>query len=205
MSTMLMGNGNGTTAQAKSPIERFMPVFEVEQRHEVHVDAPPQLTWAAAYGLRLDRSPLIRLIFALRTWPARLRGTQSDPIEAGMIARMLCLGWGVLEEEPGKRIVMGAVCQPWKREVVFKPLTPEKFVSFDTPGYAKIAWTLEVEPAADATSIARTETRVVTTDPVSSKRFRAYWSTVHPGVSLIRRLALRMVRKEAERAVGTAA
>jgi hypothetical protein len=204
MSTMLLGKQNGT-AQAKAGIERFMPTYEVMHRHEIHVDAPPDLTWAAAYGLRMERSWLIRLIFAMRTWPARLRGTQSQPIEAGMIARMLCIGWGALAEEPGKRIVMGAVCQPWKREVVFKPLAPDAFASFNTPGYAKIVWTIEVDMAPDGTSIARTETRVVTTDPASRQRFRAYWSTVQPGVALIRRLALRMVKKEAERAVDTAA
>jgi hypothetical protein len=39
-----------------------------------------------------------------------------------------------------------------------------------------------------------TETRVATTDPVSRKRFRRYWRVVSPGIRLIRRISLRMVR-----------
>jgi hypothetical protein len=45
-------------------------------------------------------------------------------------------------------------------------------------------------------------TRVTTTDPESRKRFRRYWATYSPGIVLIRREALRIIKNEAERGKG---
>jgi hypothetical protein len=102
---------------------------------------------------------------------------------------------------------MGAVCQPWQGEVVFRPLPPTEFVAFDEPGYAKIAWTLEVAPEGDRTCTFRTRTRVATTDDEARRRFRRYWSMFSPGIVLIRLEALRMLRSVAEHraAMGAAA
>jgi len=44
-----------------------------------------------------------------------------------------------------------------------------------------------------------TETRAVATDPVARARFRRYWALVSPGVSTIRWLSLRPLKREAER------
>jgi hypothetical protein len=94
---------------------------------------------------------------------------------------------------------MGAVTQPWRQEVHFHGLPAEEFVAFCEPGYAKIAWTIEVEPAGLSSSVFSTETRVVTTDPVSRERFRRYWALLSPGILIIRYETLRLVRVEAER------
>ena len=67
------------------------------------------------------------------------------------------------------------------------------------PGYAKIAWTLRVDPITAAESVARTETRVLTTDAAARAKFRWYWSFASPGVVLIRRVLLRLVKADAER------
>jgi hypothetical protein len=40
---------------------------------------------------------------------------------------------------------------------------------------------------------------VLATDPVSRARFRRYWAALSPGILLIRREALRLVKAEAER------
>jgi hypothetical protein len=51
-------------------------------------------------------------------------------------------------------------------------------------------------------SVARTETQVMTTDPVARARCRRYWSLVSPGVVSIRRTLLRGLKAEAERRMG---
>jgi len=48
-------------------------------------------------------------------------------------------------------------------------------------------------------SLARTETRVMTTDPAARRKFRRYWSIFSPGIVLIRRVALRLTKLDAER------
>jgi hypothetical protein len=45
----------------------------------------------------------------------------------------------------------------------------------------------------------RTETRATTTDPVSRAKFRRYWAFLSPGIILIRRMSLGLVKREAER------
>jgi len=63
----------------------------------------------------------------------------------------------------------------------------------------KIVWTLRADPIAAAESVARTETRVATTDPNSRAAFMRYWPMVAPGIVLIRRISLGIVKREAER------
>ena len=127
----------------------------------------------------------------------------SAPVEErppqSLIDECLSIGWGVLAQESGREIVVGAVTQPWKGDVKFRALPPDEFAAFREPGFAKIAWTIRAEPLGPATSRFYTETRVATTDAEARKRFRRYWTVVSPGVRLIRRETLRLVRADAER------
>ena len=106
---------------------------------------------------------------------------------------------GVLADIPGREIVVGAVTKPWEANVTFHALRPDEFGAFHEPDYVKIVWTLRADPIGETESIFRTETRVMTTDPVARARFRRYWSFFSPGIVLIRWLSLEPVRKEAER------
>ncbi len=102
-------------------------------------------------------------------------------------------------------MVVGAVTQPWKANVVFRALSPGDFPLFAERGYAKIAWTLRADSDGRGGSIARTETRVAITDAASRARFRVYWSLASPGIILIRRAGLRAVKRAAERAAARTA
>ena len=188
------------------PIDVFMPKPEVDECHTVHVDAPADLTFAAAKALDLQASPVNAAVIALRTLPARLRGEEvREEASEGLLAETRAMGWGQLAEVPGRAIVMGAVCQPWEGEVVFRPLPADEFAAFAEPGYAKIVWTLEVEPDGDTACTFRTRTRVATTDTEARRRFRRYWSIFSPGILLIRLEALRLLRASAQqRAAATA-
>jgi hypothetical protein len=63
----------------------------------------------------------------------------------------------------------------------------------------KIAWTLRADPVAESESIFRTETRVTTTDQTARTKFRWYWARFSPGIILIRRVMLGLLKAEAER------
>jgi hypothetical protein len=94
---------------------------------------------------------------------------------------------------------MGAVTRPWEPNVVFRPIPSDEFAGFNEPGYVKIIWTLRSDAISATESIARTDTRVTTTDSAARAKFRLYWAFLSPGILLIRRVALSMVKKEAER------
>jgi hypothetical protein len=178
-------------------LDRFMPAYEVAERHEIDVAAPSTDTYAAECAVDFQRSAVVRAIFRSREL---MLGASSDTAAppSPFLSQALSMGWGVLAEEPGRELVMGAVTQPWQAHVVFRALPPDQFAAFHEAGYVKIIWTLESEALSDSTSVARTITRVQTTDDESRSRFRRYWATFSPGILLIRYQALGLVRADAE-------
>lgn len=179
-------------------LDRFIPRYDVVERHQIPVAAPADITLAAACESDPFGSPMVRCIFRAREV---LLGARSDnaPRPRGLLALTKSLGWGVLDEVPGREIIMGAVTQPWRADVVFRPLPAEQFASFNEPGFVKIAWTLRADPQNSGASVFRTETRAVATDATARAAFRCYWACVSPGVGLIRMLMLTPVKQEAER------
>lgn len=190
--------GTHRMSMALDPLlDRFLPDWEVAERHEIEVCAPIDLTYLAFRAVDFEESPVIRLIIRLRQLVLRGKpGKYTGPRTP--LDRALAMGWGVLCDVPGRTLVLGAVTQPWKAVPVFRALPPAEFAEFNEPGYAKIIWSMAADESGWNRSLGCTETRVKLTDPASRRRFRLYWALVSPGVLLIRRVLLRRVRKEAE-------
>jgi hypothetical protein len=187
-----------SAAEEDALLDQFIPVYEVVERHHVHVAAPAHITLAAAREQDLQSSSLVRAIFKAR---ALVLGSAPDrqPRPRPMLELVQSLGWGLLAEVAGREVVVGAVTRPWEADVKFRAIPPTAFAGFWDPGYVKIAWTLRVDPVAADGSVFRTETRAVSTDPYARALFRRYWSFVSPGVGLIRWLSLGPLKADAER------
>jgi hypothetical protein len=184
--------------EADPLLDRFIPVYDVAERHRIEIAAPPDITFAAACEQDLMALPVARTIFRAREI---LLGSEPDRAAhpRGLLAMTKSIGWGVLAEVPGREIVMGTVTQPWHANVVFRSPPPSEFAAFNEPDYVKIVWTLRADPAGANGSIFRTETRVVATDATARARFRRYWSFLSPGIILIRSASLGPLKREAER------
>ncbi len=179
-------------------LDRFMPEYDVVERHSISIAAPAAEVLAAAKEQDLFELPLVQAIFRARELALGASpGDRAQP--RGLLAGTRSLGWGVLAERPGREIVVGAVTKPWESDVTFRALPPDDFAAYHTPGEVKIVWTLRADPVDGGRSIFRTETRAVATDPIARDRFRRYWSLVSPGVSAIRWLSLQPLKREAER------
>ena len=183
---------------ADALLDRFMPAYEVVERHRVRVRASAAITLAAARDQDLLASPVIRAIFK-----ARATALGSRPDERArprpLIPQMLSLGWGILVDVPDREIVMGAVTKPWEPNPRFHAIGPEQFAAFNDPEYVKIVWSLRADPLGADQSMFRTETRAVATDAFARLKFRRYWALVSPGVALIRQASLGPLKAEAER------
>jgi hypothetical protein len=193
------GHPSLPSAEDADPLlDRFMPTYEVAERHHIRVAASADLTFAAACEQDLMALPIVRAIFKTREL---VLGSEPDVVERprGLLALTKSIGWGVLTEVPNREIVVGAVTQPWYANVVFHPLPPDEFVAFDEPDYVKIVWTLRADPTGSNESVFRTETRVATTDASARAKFRWYWAKFSPGIALIRWLSLGPTRRDAER------
>ena len=188
---------------ADTLLDRFIPAYDVSERHQIRVAAPAEVTLAAAREMDLLHTPLVRWIFRGRELVMGSRpDDQARPRE--LLPLVLSLGWGVLQEVPGREVIVGAVTKPWEANVVFRALPPDEFATFHEPGWVKIVWTLRVDPLAADECVFRTETRVATTDGVARTKFRRYWAFVSAGIVLIRWMMLEPLKAEAERRHATA-
>lgn len=179
-------------------LDRFIPEYDVVERHSISIAAPASDVMAAAREQDLRDLPLVNAIFKARELAfGAAPGDRDQP--SGLLAATRSLGWGVLAERPDREIVVGAVTRPWEANVTFQALPPEQFAEYCAPGEVKIVWTLRADPVGTGRSIFRTETRAVATDSIARARFRNYWSFVSPGVSAIRWLSLQPLKREAER------
>ena len=178
-------------------LDRFMPTYEVVERHHIHVAAPAAVTLAVARDTDLLANPAVRAIISRRELLLGARRT-SRARPAGLLAEMQSLGWVVLAEIPEREIVVGAVTRPWEANVTFHSVPPSKFARFNTPDYVKIAWTLRADPVDATSTVFRTETRAAATDALARAKFRRYWSWLSPGIVLIRLLMLRGLKQQAE-------
>ena len=187
------------TVEEQDPLlDRFMPTYEIAERHHMRIAAPATVTLDVARHADLQASPVVRTL--IRAREVILGATRDDRQRPrGLLAEVQSLGWGVLAETPGREVVVGAVTKPWEPDVTFRALPPDQFASFNEVGYVKIAWTIRADPVNATESVFRTETRAVATDPSARSRFRRYWSFLSPGIIIIRWALLGPVKKEAER------
>ena len=169
-------------------LERCLPQYDVTEAHAVVVDADTEVTWRAARRGDLSQSAVIRALLELRSLPNRLqRVAKGHPAESARpplnLDDMERVGFLLLCERPGHEIVFGSVVQPWKA-VTDSDAAPrveaDRFATFDTPGYVKVAFNIRVEPYGRGRSLITTETRTAATDPASLHRFSRYWLLVGP-------------------------
>ena len=182
------------------PLDPFIADPEIDEQHETRVRGPVAVAMKTLRELDVNRSPLVWLIFNLRTLPTRLRGGPVQWEYKGLVDQMLAIGWGVLAVIPDRLFVAGAITKPWEADVQFRALPPAEFERFDEPGYVKIVWTLEADELPSGhESIVRTRIRVKTTDPSARNRFRRYWAILSPGIILVHYEIVRLARRELKR------
>ena len=117
----------------------------------------------------------------------------------GFVEELLQMGWGILAEEKDRWLVAGAVCQPWRADVVMRSIPSEQFAAYSEPGQVKIIWTMEEDPLDEGRSRFSTETRAVGTDADAKARFQRYYRRFGVGMVLVRWLLLPAVRRQAQR------
>ena len=181
---------------ADSLVDKWMPVHEVAEVHDARIAAPVAATWAAIEALDFQKSAIVRTIFRSREI---LLGASPQPAAAPtrMLDQLRAGGWTVLEELPGREIVLGTVTQPWKADVVFRAIPRDAYAAFDSADYVKIVISFAADSLGPAESRFRTETRVLTTDAAARAKFRRYWAFLSPGIILIREQGRALLVREA--------
>jgi hypothetical protein len=163
-----------------TPLDVWLPEYDVRERHDARLAAPPETALAAALGIPVAPDALVRALF-------RLRGLPSGGTLEGIVRG---LGFAELDRSP-TRLVLGAAGRPW---------TPRGgLVGWEQagPGQVRMAFALWAEPAGDGAVLA-TETRVQALGESARRAFRRYWLAVGPFSALIRRRWLRAAVRAVE-------
>ena len=193
-----------TEPVASTVLDRLIPTFQTADRYSTLVAASPDRVWAALSQVTTGELRLFRVLMGVRVLPGRLvrspraRFAADEPL-LGWAVRF---GFAILGADPGRELAFGAIGQPWRPAGGHGAAVADgdDFTAFDQAGYAKMAASFQLDPAAGgrATQLS-TETRVACTDPTSGRRFARYWRLIRPASGAIRQSWLTAIKRRAER------
>jgi len=182
-------------------LDKFVPEYDFGEVHSTRLSAPPKRALEEIKLVNLGEMSLVRLLFAVRSIPARVGGKRGLPSEKAesLYEQMLDFGFVLLAEELGRELVFGGIGQMFKASGGLKPVfrDADEFVAFGEPGYAKVAMNFSVGRVDGSTELC-TETRILATDAASRRRFGRYWWLIRPGSALVRRSWLGAAKRRAE-------
>jgi len=180
-----------------SRLDEFAPVWQFNERHDLHIAAPPERVYDAIRRVRADEITLFRTLTWIR------RGGRPLPegiLNAGKRDSLIDVatrsGFVRLADEAPRELVVGtAVAAP--RSAHRRLLGPDAFRRPLPPGYALATMNFLVRPDGAGGSLVSTETRIFANSPAVRRRFAVYWRLIYPGSSLIRAMWLRAIARRA--------
>ncbi|MGY1624470.1 hypothetical protein ACI789_19895 [Geodermatophilus sp. SYSU D00965] len=186
-------------------LDDVVPAADHVTRQAQWIDAPPAAVWDELHRVRMSRLPVTAVLSAARFLPVVLAGRglghlRDRPFLDAVPVPLLC-------SQPPESAVFGGVLQAWRLSGGDRPpaLDADGVRRFAEPGWVKAAMDLRLAPSRGGTVLS-SETRVVSTDPATRRRFDRYWWVIGPGSSAIRWELLTAVQVRAEaRAVARAA
>lgn len=107
--------------------------------------------------------------------------------------------FGLVDEAPPHEIVLGIAGPFWQLRCRPRAAHAASFRAPLPPNTALGGWNFSVQAIDDQHTRLTTETRVICSDPSARRKFLIYWMLIRLGSGLIRRVALRAIRKHAER------
>ena len=205
-------------------LDASVPEWQFAERHEIVVRASAAAVEEAVRRVTARDIRMFRLLTWLRSPRLGRIGRSGDgaalpasglrPCESilapspdePILDVALRTGFWALAEDPGREVVVGTLVMrptgsglPFRADEPFAAgLSAEQFAALSEPGYAKGALNFRLVPEPGGRVRVTTETRVVTTDAATRRRFAAYWRVIYPGSALIRRMWLQAIRRRAE-------
>jgi hypothetical protein len=198
---MTVSGASTNSFRKRMLIDRFLPTFDVSERHHVLVGSGAERAYEAVRRVDLARSKAIRTLFAVRGIPLLIRG-RPRARRSMTLDDLMHGGFVLLAEEPPREIVLGIVGTFWKPTGGIEHVDTSEFEDYHAVGKAKAAWNFRIETLSDGSSVVLTETRVRCSDEATRRKFLLYWAAIGPFSGYIRRQALRLIRADAERASG---
>ena len=178
-------------------LDEWMPAWQFDEHHEIHIDAPPDRVYAAIRGVRANEIALVKALTSIRRG---FRHTDENILNASDKKPLLDVatssGFIWLTDVPPREVVVGT-------SIVGRLHGPDDFRNVP-PGRAVAAMNFVVTPDASGGSNVSTETRVYANGAKPLRIFKIYWRVIRPGSDIIRRMWLRAIKRRAEAAEASA-
>lgn len=189
-------------------LDTFLPEYHFNEVHSISIKAGQSRIYSAIKDVRARDIPLFRELMGLRALPAlvlrRAKRTRTSPRHTNNSLLEDVLGSGTfitLADAPDRELVVGSIGKFWQLSGSMARLSqPDDFLSAHYDDYARAAMNFRVYKSRRTGALkVRTETRILIPDPVSRRKFAAYWLIIRPGSALIRRMWLGAIKRLAER------
>jgi hypothetical protein len=172
--------------------DKFLPQYQFNEKHSLTIHAPADKVYQSVLQMNFSNSWIIRLLF-------KIRGLPTGSICG--IEGVKQMGFTLLEYDTNNEIVLGLVGQFWKPHGNIQPCTPEEFIQFSKPDFAKTTWNFEIIKLDQEYVRLETETRILCLSETVRRRFARYWFFIKPFSGLIRMEILRSIKKSSEKSV----
>jgi hypothetical protein len=190
-----IGDSTAEAVPFANPLDRLIPTPRLAEVNHVDLAAPPDAVWQVIRHADLAESPWIRALFSLRALPRRLVG---QPVDAptfridDLVSSPQRPGFRVFVDEPPRQVVVGTIGKVWQGNIPFLDIpSVAEFAAFAAVDYAKVAWSIRVEPRGANDSRVTVEVRVDATDDAAWQKFRRYFRFIGIGSHFIRHSLLR--------------
>jgi hypothetical protein len=169
-------------------LDRVLPDWHHQERHERPVTAPPAAVLSILDNLVWQDVPLFRVLMGIRSL-----GRTSTDARRRILVDFTAIGFTELHRDETEW-VYGGIGRPWSPGGQARPVESlGAFQTFSEPGWAKMAMNFRV-----ADGRLTTETRVRLTDAGARRAFGAYWLVIRPFSGLVRRSWLTAVTRKAQ-------
>lgn len=161
------------------------------------IDAPPEVVWEELHAVRLSGLPVTVVLGAARFLPVLLSGSGLGQLRDRPF--LDCLPVPLLASDEPRSLVFGGALQAWRLTGGEQPpeLDAEGLRNWMRPRWVKAAMDFRLTPSRGGTELS-SETRVLSTDYETRRKFDRYWLLVRPGSTAIRWEVLTAVQLRAE-------
>ena len=166
-------------------LDDVLPEPDHVTRQARWINASPEAVWAALHEVRLSGLPVTLALSAVRFLPVLLAGGGRDHLHDRPFLQALPVPF--LSSEQPRSVLFGGALQAWRLTGGEQPpvLDADGLRTFSEPGWVKAVMDFRLTPRGHGTELS-SQTRVVSTDDATRRRFAFYWLFVQPGSTAIR-------------------
>jgi hypothetical protein len=178
-------------------LDAVLPAPDHVTRQSRWINASRDDVWDALHEIRLSCLPVTLVLSAVRFLPVLFSGGGRGHLRDRPFIEALPVP--LLSSERPESVVFGGALQAWRLTGGEQPpaLDADGLREFAEPNWVKVAMNFRLTPRGYGTALS-SETRVVSTDDATRRRFASYWLFVQPGSTAIRWEVLTAVALKAE-------